>query len=154
MRDSVKVFTREIQPHEWIPVETDTVFLTKRVRIFVQRYFFIDVLELIDLAPLFFPFSQEPEDPIFDTGETHFQSLGGPVVICIPEPVGRYPSSVVKSSLRIRWCKWWRVWHGFQVEKHRIIIDVLVGVTEAKQNGQTIARHPKQVGINEVLFGL
>src|SRR5439155_21456280 len=85
---------------------------------------------------------------------THLQPLGEAVVIRVPRTLDRYWRSDVESASRVHWSKRWRVRHVFQSEKRRIVVLVLVRVTKSGQNIEALQRHPKQVGVEDVLFDL
>ena len=60
----------------------------------------------------------------------------------------------MESARRIRWGKRRRVWHRFLRKKSRIGVQVLVGVAETRQNSEALQRHPKQIGIKQILLDL
>src|SRR5262245_46963818 len=58
----------------------------------------------------------------------------------------------MESALRVQWGKWRRVRHRFLFEKCRVAVVILVGVPKTRQNREVIERHPKQVGVKNVLL--
>ena len=60
----------------------------------------------------------------------------------------------MESARRIGWGKGRRVWHRFFCEKSRIGVQVLMGISETCQNREVLQRHPKQVGIKQILLDL
>ena len=60
----------------------------------------------------------------------------------------------MESAARIRRSKRRRVSHGFLRKKSRIGVQVLMSIAEARQNNEILQRHPKQVGIKQILLDL